>query len=580
MKKCYITLLAALFSVVAIAQHSLRQMATPCRPSANILSENRTLAKHFKTNLKSLKITLPGKFGAKKVFKAEDSEIITEQPEGTLHKNWSQYAKGYFPIWGYIMGGIQDGTLYDFVEADDGAVYLKNPISGIVTDSWIKGYKTVGDTIAFDFPQKVYTVYDDYDNPIDCSVWRMMFTTMEEDGQMVQTFIPDPDTQTIKFTLRNDTLKMITNDVMLLGLGTADKGEWVGYGDYVSVANKVNDPTYAPSNPESAEQGIMRYALSEDYYDYVFTNIAVEGNEIYLSGLDPALPDAWVKGKIEGDKAVFEGKTYLGVDEGNAMHAYFSPLGKETKSYEFDDGDVMDIDSLFFEDQLVFSYDAEKKLLTTDGGMVINKGKGEFVNDIYSYFDLRISPWSDKPGIPEAPEIMEFYPYDETEDWGAIQIALPRNDVDYNYLNVNKLYYRLYFDNNPFIFTTDVYPEFEKDIIDIPFSYIGNDIVGGDDVRAIYLHSGNFKKLGVQEVFIDPDDNDKRYESKIVWVNADGTFDTDGMKNAIADKGSTVKSVSYTDICGRKVDKPVHGLFIKTVSMADGTVRTSKVAIK
>lgn len=580
MKKFHITLLAALFSVAAFAQHSLEQTTVASHLSNKALSGNRALAKHFQTNLKSLKITLPGTSVTRKPSKAADGEIITEQPEGTLHKNWSQHAKGYFPMWGYIMGGIQDGTLFDFVEADNGTVYLKNPISGIATDSWIKGYKTVGDTIAFDFPQKVYTVYDDNDNPIDCSVWRMMFTTMEEDGQMVQTFIPDPSTQTVKFTLRNDTLAMVTNNVMLLGLGTADKGDWVGYGDYVSVVNKVTDPVYAPSNPETAEQGIMRYALSEDYYDYVFTNIAVEGNDIYLSGLDPALPDAWVKGKIEGDKAVFEGKTYLGVDEANAMHAYFSPLGKETKSYEFEDGEVMDVDSLFFEDRLVFNYDAEKKLLTSDGGMVINKGNGEFVNDIYSYFNLRISPWSDKPGIPEAPEIMEFYPYDETENWGAIQIALPRNDVDYNYLNVDKLYYRLYFDNEPFVFTTDVYPEFEQDMIDIPFSYIGMDIVGGDDVRAIYLYSGDFKKLGVQEVFIDPDDNDKRYESRIVWVNADGTSDTDGMKNAVSDQCGAVKSISYTDISGRKVSKPAHGLFIKTATMADGTVRTSKVVIR
>ena len=62
-------------------------------------------------------------------------------------------------------------------------------------------------------------------------------------------------------------------------------------------------------------------------------------------------------------------------------------------------------------------------------------------------------------------------------------------------------------------------------------------------------------------------------------------------KTAVADGGSVgigeavrqadrVKSVAYYDASGRRVSSPSGGLYIKSVTYADGTVKTYKVVLK
>ena len=39
---------------------------------------------------------------------------------------------------------------------NDGTVYIQNPMTFFPTNSWIKGHKTIGDTIAVELPQLIY----------------------------------------------------------------------------------------------------------------------------------------------------------------------------------------------------------------------------------------------------------------------------------------------------------------------------------------------------------------------------------------------------------------------------------------
>ena len=573
MGKYYITLAAALFSASVFAQTPFQKFITE---KANKSLANKQMALNGKkTNLKLTNIGLP-QTSKLKAFKkaASNDNIITTQPAGTLYKNWYQYAEGYYIFWGYVLDGINDGSTQDFVVADDGSVYLKNPISTIATDSWIKGYKAAGDTIAFDFPQKVYSSFDNDGNPVNISAYRMLLTTVEDKTGQYQTYVPDSTTQTIKFVFRNDSLFKTEPDV-LLGLGESETGEWAGYGDWTNDIHKVKDELAKPTTTNDD-----KYIISaSDAYDndvYQIAKVAVENNDIYIGGINPNNEDAWTKGRLEGNKAIFDKQIYLGVDTVTAAHTYFIPVDKKVTYLDYGDGDLEPYDSLFAVKEIVFDYDATNKTLKSDGAFVVNKGIN-FINQQAEYFSPSLALWEEKPGVSQTPYIMDFMAYDDQYGYGGIQFVLSRMTDDGQYLNPNKLYYNIYFDDEIFTFEPDEYPEFTTSVTDVPYNHYGYDIQGSDDTRIVYFYTTGFEKMGVKEVYIDNDG--KRYESETAWIDSEGN-DPAGIKAASFKNLKGVKSISYTDLSGRKVARPAKGLYIKSTTLDDGTVRTEKVIFK
>lgn len=63
------------------------------------------------------------------------------------------------------------------------------------------------------------------------------------------------------------------------------------------------------------------------------------------------------------------------------------------------------------------------------------------------------------------------------------------------------------------------------------------------------------------------------------WVMNLAAYDdyTSGVKTAKEDATAEVKSVTYTDASGRRTSTPARGLYIKTVKLSDGTVKSTKV---
>lgn len=562
----------SLFTTIVSLFVALSASATDCLTTAVPATTNLKYRKLSILNNAQKHVTHRAAMAKSAVY----DEAITEQPEGSLYSNWSQYAEGFSELWGTINKGITDGSTRNIVVADDGSVYIKDPISNLVADSWLKGSKAVGDTVVFNLPQKLCIGETDGDNPetIDCLAYRMVPQTVTVDGALSTTYVLDTKTQTMKFVLRNDTLRMVGDGTTILGLATATDGEWLGYGDYVNAISRVKDPLCMPAHPDEAKAYMLRYEQTADNFAFKSVKVAFEDNDVYVGGLSSQLPDAWLKGRIADNKVVFDGTSYLGVDESLNAHLYFSPAGIETVYYDFGDGDPIAMDSLFLEKQLVLDYDAAQKTIAGNGVMLINIGKAVLNNNEY-FSNVSLAPLSDKPGVPTTPVIENFYPYEAEYNWGAVEATMPNCDMDGNYLNPDKLFYCLYLDNNKFTFTTDEYPEFESDVVYVPYTYDGTDIVQWGDIRAIYFHRNDFERLGVQAVYIDSDD--KHYESPIAWVNADGTTAID---SATTGDAATVVKTQYTDLLGRGVSRPTRGIYVKTEMLSDGSVRHSKVVVR
>ncbi len=574
MKKIYFMMTAAMFAASVSAQKldlqyqptcQIAQLPAQCRTEAYAKAHQAGVRlSGIGLDISNPALSLPLRLAAEST---SADTIVTAQPEGELIKGCYQQASGYYIFWGYVLSADTDGGVVDLVKGADGSIYAKNLMSMLHANTWVKGYKAEGDTIAFDFPQKVYTE-DYYGTVYNYSLWRMKYTIAEEDGEEYATYVPDTESQTIKFTLRNDTLQMVEEDDCIMGLGTTEDGEWTGYGDFANKVFRVTDPVYAPASAASAEQALVKFESSGET-DYRIAKMAIEGDDVYLGNLVDGNDTGWAKGKIEGNKVKFSGPQYLGINESLLSHEYFSPAGKK-EVYEADWDYTWD--SVYVEKELVFDYDAATKTLTSDGGFIVNKGSGE-VNQEAEFFSPVINPYKEVAGTPQKPLFADFLEYSEDYGYGGAQFSIYRTSADGNYLNPEKLYYNVYFDDELFTFTPDEYPEFEEDVTDVPYSYSGTDVTAYGDSHILYFYIVGFDKMGVSTVYKD---GDTRYESPIEWYY----LTTDGIEKVADNSMASTRSVTYTDIMGRRLASPARGVNIKTTTMSDGTVRTQKVIMR
>lgn len=381
MRKFYFLVSVCLFiSLGATAQNLLNRSA---------------LAKVGKTPLTSVPLKVaPLDAAALSLAKAaqagDNDQIITQQPEGTLYHNAIRHAKGYL----IEQDGLSyyyemDGIASDFVVADDGSVYLKNPVIGLFTDSWVKGTKAQGDTVVMNFPQKVYTETvngQSYDVYAD----RMVMTTaIGPNGQEMSTYEPDKANREVKFVWRNDTLRQV--DSVLVGL-TLASGQWLGAGDDVMDVTPMTYTVAAPQHPENKKEYTLDYT-SNGIAEQRTLYLVKEDNNVFLGNLLDELPNAWIKGKMDGNKMVFASDQYLGLYEEMFIHVFFNNA-KVDKVWNPDFGEYSDVLTLDNSNPLTFSKDDVTGEYTSDGVLGINQGHtiSMFAN---AYQEMRLTPKED-----------------------------------------------------------------------------------------------------------------------------------------------------------------------------------------
>ena len=576
MRKFYTMLAAALFAATSFAQPLKRNLPTQGTISSPLHYKATVAPGTFqKTNLQ-LPEAKSGKLmmrHAPNLSVDPETKIINAQPAGTLYKNYYGINAGHMVFWGDVISTTIDGHACDFVVADDGAVYIKDAMQTLISGNWIKGQKAEGDTVVFTFPQKYYMepgMDDEGNETTDSTTYYLWRMKINDAGN---SMVVDSASQQIRYVLRNDSLIRIDNfrDGIVLGLAT-DEGEWVGYDDFASEWGKETATTAAPPASATIEDYEMAFGSEENGdNDRRVVRVAFDGNDFYLGKISDNEPEAWAKGQIEGDKVVFNGKVYMGVDSKTGYHTYFTGMGKKKVYYpEYD----FTADSLYFVDQLVFNYDRDTKTLVSESNGVVNAGK----NTTYAlneYDTPTLKPWKEVAGAPKDPEITDFMPYMDDYGYGAMQIYMEKESTDGNLLNPDKLFYNIYFDGELFTFYPDEYKGIKDEMTDVPMDFTdNNDFMVSGQMHTVYFFLQGITSVGVQEVYKD---GDKAYKSNLMsyTVNEDGTLT--GIDRNIVNKGeANVKSVSYTDLSGRTISQPQHGIYLKTVKFADGSQKTVK----
>ena len=310
--------------------------------------------------------------------------------------------------------------------------------------------------------------------------------------------------------------------------------------------------------------------------------VAFDGDDVYVQGLAYYFPEAWVKGTIVNGQAVFASGQFVGEDDN----------GKE-----YLNGATVDAENSFvYQDSYVFDYDVEAQKLTlaVDNGYLTECSEKTSISAWGYYSNLEIIKGEAvQPEVVVAPEnlVTEDYIFtsqelsfdEETEDpiyedyEAEIKVGFDGNDVYVQGLCADfylpEAWVKGEKNGSTVTFTTGQYFGQVNNQYDMFF--VGYGESGIEDVVMTYDEAtGEFTTDNW--IFINGKPNTIYYYT----IYTSNKFTKAGSSTAISSINADEQNAVYFDAMGRRTNAQAKGLLIKQVRMADGTVKTVKMASK
>ncbi len=506
---------------------------------------------------------------ANPVKETKDAEaIITETPDGEM-KLYERKSTSYYSYWGSVYQDFTKGMANEIVYGNDGkSVYLKNPFGLLLTDTWLKGEKTSDNIIKFSLPQPIYV--ETLDNV--STTYYAYRLVLNEDRT---SYVPEAEAESsyIEFTVEGDSLLQTDTDgTIILGLATAD-GEWTGFGDYATRLGEVKDAVTTPPTGLALSDYSLKYTNIYGASTSDVVKVGFVGSDIYVTSLPTQIDGSYIKGTIDGNKAVFKNRQFLGVDDSEQTLSYLLTVNVTSSVDEATGETHLNFYPANFD--LVLNYDAATKTFEAETEFVLNAGSDEIYYVEY-FKNPELKPLLDVPATPRNPEIPKFVKYDSYLGAGYAEINLYPESTDGHALIKDKLYYNIFLDGKLFTLTKDEYSRINEDLTDIPYNYTENWDIGIDGIEhSIFFYRTDYDKIGVQLIYTG---GGETHKSAIVTYGEPSA----GITNLANNDSShcSVTGTYYTDMLGRKVSSPQKGIYIKTETMSDGTIKTSKVVFK
>ena len=223
-----------------------------------------------------------------------DYGVITEQPAGEL-KTYDRAGYAYYVVNDYVRRGAQTGTM-DIVFAEGNEVYIKDPLSKLIVNTWVKGtLSDDGTTITLPMGQNIQ-----YDTEVGQPIALKMME-YDEDYEEMSVL----STAQVTYTISEDKITLNgTGKYLCMGAVWATSNEWAGFADYSSVYTPAVTDVLVEV-PEGLETEVFKFNYN--------TNVGVDGNDVYIQGILADMPNAWIKGTREGNIVTFESGQYLGL---------------------------------------------------------------------------------------------------------------------------------------------------------------------------------------------------------------------------------------------------------------------------
>lgn len=421
---------------------------------------------------------------------------IHERPEGDVH-HYTRSGNAWTVTASFLVTeASQDGLFMEVVFSPDGKkAYLKDPVSTQQYDTYVEGNLSAdGKTISIPFGQ-VIAHYSTYDLDV-------LFGYVEMQGyenHLTGIAVEDED---VVYTISDNGVISLQNSSYYKPAGAiyGDDYTWLGYGDCYS--------RYTPTNatPVGAPEGLTTETYRIEYDNLAtlereghVVEVGFDGNDVYMRGVSTTYPDGWLRGTLDGSTV-----TVLPQYSGNTEKStiFFLPGQPVVPSEEA--AGTYDPTSLWEKtDAITFTYDAAAKTFTSDGALYVATS---MTTPYYleAYVRPSIAPFSDRGAVPCDPVFVSYAdPYLNQFGYFDVKFDLSPNDTEGNPLDLNKLFYRIYLDDEQMTFYTDDYSQFPRygygDLEELPYSFTEGFDIMGPGYLSIYAHGVD--RVGCQLVY-------------------------------------------------------------------------------
>lgn len=491
--------------------------------------------------------------------------VITEQPEGEL-KTYLRSGTSYENLWGF-WDSKQDGTNTQLVYAEDGkTVYWKDPLSKYINGSWIKG-ELNADGTKIVFPAGQYLTYDEK-RGFGYQLYFIKDVVLDSYGYRYESFTADKNTD-ITLSVEGNTLRLEGTNAEKLSIIAAitddDEPSWGYYGDAETVL------TLFEVLPVVAPEGLVTSTYTfRSNSSMNIVNLGIDGNDLYIQGIYSNVPDAWVKGTIDGNTVTITSGQYLGDDNGDMLYWVAATMEEVWNDY------WEDYDKVYtYADCMTFEFNPENGTYASDMILLANKGEKE-INRYGTYASPILTPYVEKAMTPADPEIDDYYiPEDEDED-GSVTFYIYTRSVDGEDIAPENLYYRLYIDNDElYTLRADDYEYLTEDMSEFNYAFTEDwdfSVNTSTGKHKIYLYS-MFDRIGVQVICRA---GGEERVSAIVY--SDGT-----VVSSVADMPVQTGAVctEYYDLFGRRTSLDAQNrVVIRRTVDAKGNVSSEKILKK
>ena len=361
---------------------------------------------------------------------------------------------------------------------DGNDLYIRG-IGSMDAEAWVKGTKNADGDYVFPKGQEIGTYYD-------------------EDRLFLLGYAEDEVSDVVlKIDAANNVYEFTTDFV--------ENADYTDKTYYVQWVNAGTTIEMGEAQPEVLEPVVIPDGLVTEVYSFTatayFDNVTVaknvlvgfDGEDVYIQGISDGLPEAWMKGTIDGDKVTIPAGQYIG------------------KYSDYDLWTIGFIDGTGVSDYTM-DFDEETSALTNLKdveyfGTTSVKGSSRNLYDFF--FGITIKKLTEKVATPATPSITTIafnYAGDEVE------FNVPAVDVDGDGLVTEKLSYKLYYDEGDgeakeITFTTDLYECLTEDMTVIPYGFIdateehpnGWDFYGS----SVYLNMehSTWTRVGIQSIY-------------------------------------------------------------------------------
>lgn len=487
----------------------------------------------------------------------ENVELIAEAPAGKVVK-CRRAASGIYPLAIYVVSFDQTQLSAEIIYGDDGNVYIKDILTYCKKGTYVKG-TVEGSKLIVPLGQ-----YLSYNEETGKGLRLVKYEPVLDEDGYVEDFIIDEEASAVTYNIGEDG-SIELEEGTILGSMWSDSQQAAWYCDMT----QGNYPfSLKPSiKPESVPTD--NWALIHDGKG-CFIPVGIDGNDIYIGGLCPDLPEAYLKGVINGNSVVFDSDQYFG--ECYDCYQYLC-FAKETTGEE-------EITTSFIHGQITFDYDAEKKEIapSSDIVMIVN---GELDRDfaLEKYYNPIIYSPCYKPVVPLNPELLIISPFDSEMGYGYMVFDLPNVDTDGRIIDVDSYSYNIYIDGNVYTLSSNLYHGLPSDkMTDIPYNFndeVYRDIVADNERHEFIYYTPDLHTIGVQGIYtID----NMTHKTGIVTCDMEtGEISVSTGIDIVQDEtAEPVGSVIY-NLTGMKVSRLEKGsLYMEKVRYSDGTVRTFK----